>query len=438
MRRGVTLAAKLIVLLAVLTVGGTLAAEQTPSCKVTVQPGESIQAAIRRAPEGAVICLPAGEWRECLTISKSLALCGEGADATTIRGHTNDVPVIRVRRLGQQEVVVALDGLTVTGGAGENGAGIGIEDSAKATVTNCTVSGNKDDGIWLVGSAEATIANCTISENDTGIWLSDWSEATISDCGVSGNKAGFILWSRAMVRITNCSVSGNPNWGIWLNGSTYATVTGCSVSESSRCFLIEDSAEATITACTISQYFMGFEFRNSAQATITACAISNTPASLYGFTAVGVSLYGSAKVMIEGSSVSGSSYCGISLRDSTQVSIAGCSIDGNSVGVTLSNFAQATISRCKIHGGSWTGISLSDTSQASILDNRILSNGGYGIDLYSPSCHSLGNAFTGLVTGGGNTIPGPSEPDGNREGPVCPDELSFLMTEEGGELDMRK
>jgi hypothetical protein len=34
---------------------------------ITVQPGESIQAAINAAPAGAVITLASGEWQEALT-----------------------------------------------------------------------------------------------------------------------------------------------------------------------------------------------------------------------------------------------------------------------------------------------------------------------------------------------------------------------------------
>jgi nitrous oxidase accessory protein NosD len=46
-------------------------------CTVTVEPGQSIQEAINKAPAGAVICLTAGTWQENVVIEKSLTLRGE-------------------------------------------------------------------------------------------------------------------------------------------------------------------------------------------------------------------------------------------------------------------------------------------------------------------------------------------------------------------------
>lgn len=40
--------------------------------------------------------------------------------------------------------------------------------------------------------------------------------------------------------------------------------------------------------------------------------------------------------------------------------------------------------------------------------------------------------FTGEISGWGNTIPGPGEEDGNREGSVCPEEYLFLTQETPG------
>ncbi len=39
----------------------------------------------------------------------------------------------------------------------------------------------------------------------------------------------------------------------------------------------------------------------------------------------------------------------------------------------------------------------------------------------------MNEAFTGCVTGSGNTIPDRDEEDGNREGAVCPQSLEFLI-----------
>ena len=67
------------VILGILTVvlsvsTNALLAQETPEYTITVQPGESIQAAIDKAPAGAVICLSAGVWEENIKIERSLTL----------------------------------------------------------------------------------------------------------------------------------------------------------------------------------------------------------------------------------------------------------------------------------------------------------------------------------------------------------------------------
>jgi len=62
----------------------------------------------------------------------------------------------------------------------------------------------------------------------------------------------------------------------------------------------------------------------------------------------------------------------------------------------------------------------------------------YGITLLKKACINEPDGidiFRGYVTGHGNVIPGPGDPDGNELGSICPDELNFFTTEAGGEPD---
>jgi len=75
---------------------------------------------------------------------------------------------------------------------------------------------------------------------------------------------------------------------------------------------------------------------------------------------------------------------------------------------------------------------LEGSAQATIEGNTIINNRGYGVALYQRPCYDTDKVFEGHISGKRNTIPGPGEPGGNGEGAVCPSELDFLMTEEGG------
>jgi len=320
--------------------GAISLAQEGPECTITVQPGESIQAAIDRAPEGAVICLAEGEWEENIVIEKSITLRGEGAQRSVIRW-AKEGGIFSVVWIGSAaEIQVHIERLTVTKGCWY--PGIIIWGSAQVTITESTVSKNSS-GIEIGNWAQATITGSTISENSfSGIVLADWAQATITGSIVSKNE-----WD-----------------GIVLADWARATITGSTISENGD----------------------------------------------YGITVVD-----SARGAISESTVSGNELGGIMLGASSQATITGSAVSGNRL----------------------DGIILAGSSQATIEANEILGNGGYGVALLGEACFGI-DVFTGYVIGRGNIIPGPGEPNGNEDAAICPDELSFLMTEEGGELDRRE
>ncbi len=290
-------------------------------CTITVQPGESIQAAIDAAPEGAVICLVEGEWSENLTIGKDLTLRTEGPARAVIRGKERDQAVVGINTPGSGEAVrVKVENITILGARGVNqGFGILAESSSFLEIEGSTIAGNDAAGIWLSDTAQAMVTDCTIYGNHTGISFGHAAQAWIANCALSGNYDGIMLWGSGQATITHCTVSENWGTGIWLG----------------------DDAQAKITDCTVSE-----------------------------------------------------------------------------------------------NGG--TGIRFWASAQATIEGNRISSNGHFGVALDERPCLDRSDAFTGYLIGKGNVIAGPSADDRRAEAAVCPDELAFLMTEEGGELDRRQ
>ncbi|MFO8034074.1 MAG: right-handed parallel beta-helix repeat-containing protein [Candidatus Bipolaricaulota bacterium] len=151
--------------LAVWMVGPSGLAEDQPECTITVQPDQSIQEIIDNARQGDVICLAEGTWEENIVIEKSLTLRGQGAEHSLVHARKEGPPVIEISSPeGTEDVQVVLEDLSVTGGNCEQGYGILVGDSVRATITSCTISGNKT-GIYLWGSAEATIERNRIVDN---------------------------------------------------------------------------------------------------------------------------------------------------------------------------------------------------------------------------------------------------------------------------------
>ncbi len=315
---------------------------QAEECAITVHPGESIQLAIDAAPEGAVICLSAGQWEEHITIGKSLTLRGAGAEETTIRGLRPDTAVIRVHTPEDEEGMVVLEGLGMAGGSGMYGPGLLVDGASRVAVTDCAAFDN-GYGIWLRGTAQATLRGTHVLENAaTGIWLADGSQSTIVDCTVSENAYS----------------------GIWLTGEAQSVIDG-STTRGNR---------------------------------------------------EGISLTASSQAKIEGSSIVGNQRRGLSMNELARVSIAGSSVAENG----------------------WEGIYIAGSAEVTLEGNVIQENQRYGVLLFERPCIATDDVFAGYVAGRRNLIPWPELPVGNRFGAVCPADLDFLLTTEGGALDRRE
>jgi len=221
-------------------------AEDRPGCTITVQPGESIQAAIDAASPGDVICLSPGEWEENLVIEKSLTLRAaeiESEPQAVISSAREGWPVIRIE--SEEPIDVTIQGLKITGAFGDCyqrrpvpicADGISVHGKATAEIDTNTVNGNRWHGIVLWDSAQATIGNNTISANMDGIVMVDLSQAAIASNIISGNKrdgismGGFPMWGVPQARITGNVFRDNERYVValhkWPCFDTDAVFTG--------------------------------------------------------------------------------------------------------------------------------------------------------------------------------------------------------------------
>lgn len=248
------------------------------ACDIVVREGMSIQAAIALAPEGGVVRLEEGTWRENIVIVKPLTLKGAGsAGQTVIRGALGaDGPVIRVE--GSQEMEVTIDGVEVDWGP----IGIAVVGSAQATITNSAV--------WLCGwgiaianSAQATIRNSSVVGcQGYGIYITDSAKATIHSMEVKSNEGLFAvcLDASAVASLTASKVVGNRETGISVGHGAEMNIADTIVGENGRDG-VSISGSVTITGSTIDQNgWRGVAMGDSAHVTLLGNRITGN--SMFG------------------------------------------------------------------------------------------------------------------------------------------------------------
>lgn len=399
-----------------------------PTEKEIVYPDDrypTVQHAVDALTKGGRLILREGEYTAGVTITKELEMVAEEGAEVPLRANNIEMPVLSL--VGGAKLSAA--GLNVTDG----NIGFLLGADAQATISGCTVLGTWNDGIRLMDSSQATIGTCTVSENrGDGIRLMDSSQATISTCTVSENAGPSISLqgsARAMISGSNFSESG-VGIGVVLSGSSQATISESTVSANwMNGIWVRDSSQVTITGCAISRsgtdIGVGIHLEDLSQGTFIECTVS-------GHGIAGIRLEDAAQVTVTESDISSDEY-GMLLGGSSQATISGCTLSENDRdGISLGNSARVTISGSTFSGNGEDGISMMDSSQAEIRDNEIFDNQGYGVALYQRPCFDTDSKFTGKVEGGVNAI------HDNDNGDVCPDDLKFLMTEEGGELNRRQ
>jgi len=382
-----------------------------------------------------------------------------------------------------------------------NRGGIWMWGSSQATIDNNTISDNRLNGIVMEDSSQATIQNNTISDNGReGIRSASTELVQGSGNRMSGNhpdlsgnvsarlrvplvpetqetdltfpgpyrtlqetidavapggtitvapgthQGGLTIWKPLIlkgaerdevviegavslideaqaVEIVGLTIASSPNYGLTLGARAKATITGSTISDNRYGIWMEGSAQATITGSTITDNRYGIRMRDSSQATIDNNTISDN-----GF---GIKMEDSSVATIENNTIS-DNFCGILMWDSSQATIEDNTISGNRSGIEMVGSSQATIEGNTITDNRDDGIRMRGSSQATIAGNNIQDNERYGVALLEQPCAITDSVFTGYVTGRGNTGAG------NVRGDTCPDVLTFLFTEEGGELDRRE
>ncbi len=333
-----------------------------------------LQEAIDAIVPGGTITVSAGTFVEGVTIWKSVMIKGAGPDKTILKGLPDGKVIVlvlaEVERVHLQDLKIAgseRDGLVVYG--------------SDVTLQNVKVCDNRWDGLEVWGGAEVTVRDCTMSGNADGIDVRNSATLILENCTITDNRNnGLFVFDSAVVALANATISGSA-YGLAVGGSAQVVAQSMTISDSG---------------------FDGVRADDSAQLSLINCTISNNGSE------------------------------GVDVSDEARVTVKECSVfDNGSDGLGVSGSSQVNVKSSLISDNAGNGINCKEEAVVHIQDSHILRNAGYGVSAHLPDCvedyYSSSLKFAGEVSGSGNTIPGPDEPDGNQKSAVCPDSLSFLQ-----------
>ncbi|WP_203901150.1 right-handed parallel beta-helix repeat-containing protein [Virgisporangium aliadipatigenens] len=200
----------------------------------------SIGAALRAAPDGAVVAVAAGVYTESLVTDRDVSIVAEGGAHVEIVAIDEPAVVVRAGNLTAR-------GITFRGSTPERAA-VRL-NGGTALFERCAVERGFVD---VVGRATAKLDTCTISgATNVGVRASDAASVELISCVVEEVKgSGLYVDKGAQVRGTGSVFRTATAAGIYLRNTASGTFTGCEVARTGvAAVMTEDETRLDLVDC---------------------------------------------------------------------------------------------------------------------------------------------------------------------------------------------
>ncbi|MGW2963903.1 right-handed parallel beta-helix repeat-containing protein [Streptomyces sp. NPDC001220] len=371
---------------------------------------KTIVAAVREAPEGAVISVQPGTYTESVLLDRDITLAAEKGRGTVRIVAGAHGPALTVQSPGGRVQGLVLEGhgrepaVLVTAGAVE--------------ISGCEITGA---GVQVTGTAAPVLRDCELHHTgDIGLHLAGDSRAVVENTGISDVDAvGILVDHGAAPTLTRVSVTRTGGHGIRITGSARAALELCAVTHTGAAAVaVDDSARPVLRTCRIGDSeaggvvitgdagadtapddatageapSAGGEFgvalrgceiartgrdavhvTGSAVASLTDCRISDIRAA-------GVVATGAGRLRLHDTTTTDTAGSGLAAGGEARVEVRGGAFTRSGAnGVYASDTAHLTLTDCAVTVSAYTGVHAGDGSRVTLHDSRVQGTPEHGL-----------------------------------------------------------
>ncbi|MCF7876220.1 right-handed parallel beta-helix repeat-containing protein [Candidatus Bipolaricaulota bacterium] len=381
--------------------------EVTDDCTVTLTTDQSIQAAVDKVQRDSVVCLEEGRWEESILISKPLTLRGLGDKPEIYSTTPNTATVLAT---GGADLI-KLQNLTISSYAKAYRPPI-IHGESALEIVDCIISQeeeSRESGLLLFTdrtseqkvNLDLKITDTVFKNGRVGIYPTEDSiEALVQGSTINSDSTGLMA---GKLRSDSDEEYEGPRVEVTVERSLFKGTSGKA----------DEGKSGT-----------GISLSDGARAEIVNTSISNFPGD-------GIQVIGAGKATVNKSIITDNGGNGIALKDLSEATVADSKITQNGgSGISISSwsrYAGRDLSGKVLYQSDL----LPSNIEATIEGNKIANNSGHGVMISTDKCAlkeetKKAVGFWGSVTGALNEI------TDNKKKNVCPSELSFLCSKEGG------
>ncbi len=386
--------------------------------------------AIEKASPGAVIRIPAGEFRTSrqIRIRKPITLRGAGKNKTRLvftgQGEQllEDFITIEVSQ-GSQPVVMEDISFTYQGFSPGN---LVVVNSGTAEFNRCSFKGPVYDeeaggggAIVFKNNSRGTVRQCDFSENDTGVEVYGTAIAVIEDSRfVSNQRGGVAFFDNSGGRVLNNTCRNNELVGIIVVDDAKPTLVGntCEGNQWGIAFDERAGGEARNNVCKNNE-FVGIEVSDDAKPTLVGNTCEGNKGGGIAFDEraggeannntcnnngdAGILVTGDAKPTLVGNTCEGNIFLGIAYRERAEGEARNNTCNNNGLnGIQVTHDAKPTLVGNICEGNKRVGVAFEEQAGGEARNNTCKNNGYHGIGVGGDAKPTLmGNICTGNSVG---------------------------------------
>ncbi|HEV2635923.1 MAG TPA: right-handed parallel beta-helix repeat-containing protein [Actinocrinis sp.] len=292
----------------------------------------SVMGLLAAAPDGTVVRIPAGRYREPLAIGRAVTMvAADGPGSVTID----------LDRPCAVRADTEMRGLTFSG------AGLLAGGSVRLKLTDCVVRDAASTGVGLRDDARLTAASTVITATGgNGLFLGGSASARLVGCEVDGTTFSAVhLAGHADLELERCTVSASREHGVRATEDSSLRIDGGSVRESGLSGIsAETTGRVILTGCTVQGTGRaGILVGAGAGARIERCRVQDAGGS-------GLVVWTGATVQARGVTVERAGKNGLFIADGAHGEFDDCEISGSAYpAVHVGERADPVLRGLRIH-----------------------------------------------------------------------------------------
>lgn len=398
----------------------------------------SIQAAIKAAKPGAIICIDPGIYFEKLFVNKNVELVGNGTpEQIIVESHREACIFVDTSAAKLTNITFKGMGESNQFGAqlhkGEifvkncvfssTGTGVYIGDAINPAVFEKCLFHQSKWGLAVGNSAECKLIDSTITANAEGGFRTGVdSNPIFQQTKITHNRLGAFFAEKANGTFENCQFSQN-QLGVQITHYSAPIFTGCRFNRNDLHIDINHRGIGIIHHCRISGGDVGIRVRNQGHANIFETSMESMRKqnvwlagstiqlkdSLLKHAPIGVYIKNALQSLLKNTSFTKHGEAGIMLENENDVQIKGCQIIEADCGVCFQKQATGELVETMIDASAISGIAILDGSNPKISDCIVKNGKRMGLLVWSgkgkvANCRFINNSFEHVYEEGENQI----------------------------------